>query len=126
MVQDPNTAEYSRMPQNAVATGLADYVMPVDQMPEALIRYVQHYCINGTKTGTDGTEASDQLSQILAILREGQATFRLPAVLIASQCPLRRIERRMSLAHFGKISEYRVFLNELFRGSYPSSTRLAD
>ena len=69
MVQDPITAEYPRMPQSAIDTGLADYVLPADQMPDALIKYVQHYCINGTKTGTEGTEASDQLSQILAILR---------------------------------------------------------
>ena len=109
MVQDPNTAEYSRMPQNAVATGLADYVLPVDQMPDALIKYIQHYCINGTKTRTDGTEASDQLSQILAILR-AQARFDFRSY--RKPMLTRRIERRMSLAHFGKINEYRVFLNE--------------
>jgi two-component system CheB/CheR fusion protein len=34
MVQDPATAAYDRMPQSAVATGLADYVLPVEQMPE--------------------------------------------------------------------------------------------
>jgi two-component system CheB/CheR fusion protein len=40
MVQGPATAAYERMPQNAVATGLADYVLPVEQMPEALVKYV--------------------------------------------------------------------------------------
>jgi chemotaxis response regulator CheB len=34
MVQDPNTAEYPRMPQSAGATGLADYVLAVEQMPK--------------------------------------------------------------------------------------------
>ena len=49
MVQDPTTAEYRRMPQSAIATGLADYVLPVEQMPEALIKYVQHYYVNGDR-----------------------------------------------------------------------------
>ncbi len=48
MVQDPATAEYDRMPQNAIATGLADYILPVEQMPEALVRYVKHAYLNGT------------------------------------------------------------------------------
>src|SRR5713101_566846 len=49
MVQDPDTAEYPRMPQSAIATGLADYVLSVEQMPEALLKYIQHYYVNGAK-----------------------------------------------------------------------------
>ena len=68
MVQDPKTAEYPRMPESAVATGLADYVLPVEQMPEALLKYIQHYYVNGAKTGAEGTEAPDHLNQVLALL----------------------------------------------------------
>ena len=69
MVQDPNTAEYPRMPESAIATGLADYVLPVDQMPEALIKYIQQYDVKGAKTGVEGTEAPDHLNQVLALMR---------------------------------------------------------
>ena len=54
MVQDPSTAEYPRMPESAIATGLADYVLPVEKMPEALIKYVQHYYVNGAKPARKG------------------------------------------------------------------------
>ncbi|HMF16463.1 MAG TPA: chemotaxis protein CheB, partial [Gemmataceae bacterium] len=47
MVQDPHTAEYSRMPESAIATDLADYVLPVEDMPAALTKYVQHFYVNG-------------------------------------------------------------------------------
>ena len=47
MVQDPKTASYPPMPESAIATGLADYVLPVEQMPEALVKYVQHGYVNG-------------------------------------------------------------------------------
>ena len=47
MVQDPATAEYARMPESAIATGLADYVLPVEKMPEALVKYIQHFYVSG-------------------------------------------------------------------------------
>jgi len=96
------------MPQSAVATGLADYVLPVEQMPDALIQYVQHYYVHGAKTGAAGT-APDHLNQVLALLhtrmgfdfrgyRKGMLT--------------RRIERRMSLNHCNQIADYLAFLGE--------------
>ena len=39
MVQDPKTAQYDGMPRSAMATGMVDYVLPVDQMPDTLVRY---------------------------------------------------------------------------------------
>jgi two-component system CheB/CheR fusion protein len=47
MVQDPRTADYDRMPQSAIATGLADYILRPEDMPEALVKYVQHFYVNG-------------------------------------------------------------------------------
>jgi len=109
MVQDPNTAEYSRMPQSAVATGLADYVMPVEQMPEALIRYIQHYYVNGAKTGAQGTEAPDHLNQVLTLLC---ARTKFDFRCYRQGMLTRRIERRMSLSHFSQIADYLPFLHE--------------
>ena len=31
--RDPNEAEYDEMPLNAIATGMADYVLPLADMP---------------------------------------------------------------------------------------------
>ena len=42
MVQAPESAAYDGMPRSAIATGLVDYVLPPDKMPEQLIAYVQH------------------------------------------------------------------------------------
>ncbi|HUB78386.1 MAG TPA: CheR family methyltransferase [Bryobacteraceae bacterium] len=39
IVQDPNEAEYDSMPQSAIATGLADYVLPLVEIPGAILRY---------------------------------------------------------------------------------------
>jgi two-component system CheB/CheR fusion protein len=109
MVQDPNTAEYPRMPQSAIATGLADYVLPVGQMPEALIKYIQHYYVNGAKIGAEGTEAPDHLNQLLALLR---ARTKFDFRCYRKRMLTRRIERRMSLNHFNQIADYLAFLRE--------------
>lgn len=109
MVQDPSTAEYPRMPESAIATGLADYVLPVEKMPEALIKYIQHYYVNGAKSGADGAEDPDHLNQVLALLRtRSKFDFRC----YRKRMLTRRIERRMSLSHFHQLADYLAFLRE--------------
>ena len=41
MVQDPYEAEYGSMPEAAIATGLADVVLPVKQLAQKLVEYMR-------------------------------------------------------------------------------------
>jgi two-component system CheB/CheR fusion protein len=107
MVQDPATAEYERMPQSAIATGLADYVLPAEQMPDALIKYVRHAYVNGGRHIEAAPEAADQLTQVLALLRT-RSKFDFRAY--RKKMLTRRIERRMGLNHFDSIPDYMAFL----------------
>jgi two-component system CheB/CheR fusion protein len=109
IVQDPETAEYPPMPQYAVATGLADYVLPVEKMPEALVNYVQHYYVNGSKTGAEGAEGPDHINQVLAVIL---ARTKLDFRAYRKKMLVRRIERRMSLNHFDGIADYLAHLRE--------------
>jgi two-component system, chemotaxis family, CheB/CheR fusion protein len=109
IVQDPNQAEYPRMPESAIATGLADYVLPVEQMPEALSKYVQHYYVKGAETSPDRAEVPDYLSQILAHLR---THTKLDFRYYRKKMLTRRIERRMSLSHFNDIADYLALLRD--------------
>jgi two-component system, chemotaxis family, CheB/CheR fusion protein len=109
MVQEPKTAEYPQMPESAIATGLADYVLPVEQMPEALIKYIQHDYVKGSKTSADATDAPDHLNQILSLLR---ARTKLDFRWYRQRMLVRRIDRRMSLRHFTQVADYLAFLRE--------------
>ena len=40
MVQDPKSAKFDGMPNSAIKTGLADYILPPEDMPEQLIGYI--------------------------------------------------------------------------------------
>ncbi|MDX2441776.1 MAG: chemotaxis protein CheB, partial [Desulfobacterales bacterium] len=42
MVQDEDSAKYDGMPRSAISTGLVDYVLPIEDMPDQLIKYTQH------------------------------------------------------------------------------------
>src|SRR5690348_6039504 len=41
MAQAPETAEHPDMPQSAVQTGLVDHVVPIEEMGEILIQYIE-------------------------------------------------------------------------------------
>jgi two-component system CheB/CheR fusion protein len=109
MVQDPATAAYERMPQSAVATGLADYVLPVEEMPEVLVGYVGHAYLNGGARVEPPAEEADQFVQILALLR-ARSGFDFRAY--RKRMLMRRIERRMGLVHLDSIPEYVKLLQE--------------
>ncbi|MGC8643421.1 MAG: CheR family methyltransferase, partial [Isosphaeraceae bacterium] len=97
------------MPQSAVATGLADYVLPVERMPNALLQYLQHDYINGGRRIETAPDSADYLTQALALIRtRAKFDFRCYRKKMLS----RRIERRMGLSHFDGFPEYLKFLRE--------------
>lgn len=109
MVQDPDTAYYAAMPRSAIATELADYVLPAEEMPAALIKYVRDYCAKGLKSVAEEKRADDDLNQVLALLRaRGKLDFRQ----YRKKMLARRVERRISLGHFDHIADYLSFLRD--------------
>ena len=42
LVQDPAEAEYSSMPRSAIATGVADFILPVRELAERLAELIAH------------------------------------------------------------------------------------
>ena len=97
MAQSPDTAEHDGMPRSAIATGLVDYVLPVEQMPAALLEYVEHAHLRGAPIPVPADTRHDPLHTILALLctREGH-DFRCYKKAML----LRRIQRRrMGLNH---------------------------
>ncbi|MFH0342015.1 MAG: chemotaxis protein CheB [Chromatiales bacterium] len=109
MVQSPDTAEHDGMPRSAIATGLVDYVLPVEQMPAALLEYVEHAHLRGGPIPVPADTRHDPLHAILALLctREGH-DFRCYKKAML----LRRIQRRMGLNHIAAIGDYGQYLRD--------------
>jgi len=97
MVQAPSTAEQASMPRSAIATGLADFVLPPEKMPQALIGYVRHFFASpGADRGDATLPVEDALTKVLALLR---ARARFDFRSYRRRMLQRRIHRRMGLAH---------------------------
>ena len=107
--QDPNTAKYSGMPQSAIATGVVDMVLPVENIPDALIHYVQESLVpntNGEKK-IIATRSQDLLRKVFILLRDQTGhDFSLYKPNTIS----RRIERRMTVNQIRDLEKYIQYL----------------
>ena len=125
LVQDPQTAQYDGMPRSAISTGHADAVLPLQQMPEVMLRYVRHTRDGHTASvGTNLAPGQDPLAGILALLlaKTGH-DFRC----YKKGTVVRRIDRRVGITgreHFGRYldllreddEEVRTLSKDLFIG----------
>jgi two-component system CheB/CheR fusion protein len=107
MAQDPETAEHSTMPRQAIATGLVDYVLPVEQMGAALIDY-----IDGSKRvnlpAPDANGNSPDLEPVLRALAAAGSEFKG----YKRGTLERRIARRMTVNRVSSLDAYCDILRE--------------
>ncbi|MDQ8184119.1 chemotaxis protein CheB [Pelagicoccus sp. SDUM812002] len=112
IVQDPSDAEYEGMPRSAISTGLVDLVLPLQEIPAAVMRLANTEPNLPTKEN-EGEEMVPQEQQILQRLfslvasrtNRDFSNYRISTIL-------RRIERRMQLRGIDDLADYLTTLNE--------------
>lgn len=121
IAQDPTEAEYDGMPQSAIATGFVDLVLPLAQIPRAILDFVRIQPDVRVLADEDDTEAdtSRLLQNVFAQLRarSGRDFSRYKRATL-----LRRIQRRMQIRHVEKLNAYL----DLMRGDAAEVRSLAD
>lgn len=108
LVQDPKTAKYDGMPGSAVATGLADYVLPPDRMPSYLLAYARSPVLRRARPPEQaGEKPVDTLQKIFVLIRSktGHDFSRYKHNTV-----LRRIERRMAVLQLESQADYVSYL----------------
>ncbi len=108
MVQREDSARFDGMPRNAIATGLADYILSTEEMPGALLNYIQHPHIANKSPKQKLLDTDDKIvAQILGTIKEylnvDFSHYKMNTVL-------RRIERRMSINQLDKLIDYLRYL----------------
>lgn len=111
MVQEPESAKYPGMPQSAIATGAADYILSLAAMP-------------GQIAASSASERSD-VSPVPEPLAPTNLTEVLPKIFVLLQTRtghdfsayklntvLRRVERQMQIHQLHRPAEYLRFLQE--------------
>ncbi len=110
MVQQPDTAKYDGMPKSAVDTGLIDFILPVEKMPDTLIRYVQHpYLELQSQIKLTDTSSKNQMQKIFSLIRSstGHDFSHYKQTTIS-----RRIERRLAVHQIKALSDYVLYLQK--------------
>ncbi len=101
LVQDPDEAEYPSMPRSAIATGLADVVLPVGELAQQLVEIIK----TKEHVPAEHLAPSDEemLKRILGALRSrtGHDFFRYKRSTI-----YRRLARRMQVRKVESLEEY--------------------
>lgn len=109
MAQAPETAQFDQMPSSAIATGMVDFVLPPEDMPDALIRYMAHPYISSPIEQAAEIESQAFVDQILAVL---QASARFDFRHYRKTMMIRRAMRRMSLKHIESTGDYIDYLRD--------------
>jgi two-component system CheB/CheR fusion protein len=108
MVQDVTSASYDGMPASAIATGLVDYILPPEKMPEVLLNYIKHPYIKGTNKGAL-SDLNNPMQKIFVLIRDRTGhDFSLYKQTTIN----RRIERRMNVHQITELANYVRYLSE--------------
>jgi two-component system CheB/CheR fusion protein len=111
MVQDEATAKFDGMPRSAISTGLADFVLPPEEMPHQLLAFARHPGKSRSERSAAILTDEDGLTRIFSQLRDRHKidfTYYKPTTVG------RRIERRMMINGIDTLREYVKYLE-----SYP-------
>ncbi|HZQ18276.1 MAG TPA: chemotaxis protein CheB [Terriglobales bacterium] len=120
MAQTLESAKYDAILRSAIATGLVDHVLPVEEMPAKLLEYASH--LRSLKDGTPNhirQQLSRHMATIHRLLRNsvGHDFSEYKENTIA-----RRLERRMKISQIETVEQYLAVLerepqevNQLFK-----------
>lgn len=110
VVQDVATAKFDGMPEAAIATGLADFVLPPADIPAQLLAFVAQ---PGSTSGAHRPQMhsdEDGFARVFTLLRE---QFKVDFSQYKRNTVERRIDRRMAINQVDDVREYASLLQRL-------------
>ena len=110
MAQAPDSAEYSSMPQSAIATDLVDYVLPPEEMPDVLLSYLQQSLTHLRRPEEAMPGHLGELLQKIFILLRAQTRHDFSGYKLNTL--RRRIERRMVIHRITSLKDYVHYLQQ--------------
>ncbi len=105
IAQTPESARYDSLVRSAIATGLVDHILPVEEMPAKLIEYSTHLTALRATNGPTGShpEVGDRLHTIHGLLkRQTGHDFSQ----YKENTVVRRIQRRLQVLQLDAVDAY--------------------
>ncbi len=107
LVQDPREAQFDAMPQNAIHTGLVDFILPVEGLSQELIHYLNQANVD---KGLEHKLEQDEV-QIYKILQLARNASNIDFHQYKRTTLIRRIIRRMAITRCQDFDAYTQFLH---------------
>lgn len=107
MVQDEESAKFDGMPRAAISTGLADFILSPDKMPEQLLAFSKHPHLSNPERSVALLSDEEGLTRIFSLLRE---RCKIDFTYYKASTVTRRIERRMTINQTDTIRDYLNFM----------------
>lgn len=109
IVQDPETAQYDGMPRSAITAGVQDFVLPIKEIPELLIKYSKNRNFKSIEKPVEVVKTKDLLEKIFILIRnETGCNFGD----YKDSTVIRRIEKRMAINQITKLEDYIKYLQK--------------
>lgn len=109
MSQDDQTAKFDGMPRSSISTGMIDFVLPPSQLAQELANYIKHPFINKNSTiESQLLQNQSVFNKIIAILHDAK---NVDFSNYKQNTLIRRLEKRISINRFEKITDYVSFLS---------------
>jgi two-component system CheB/CheR fusion protein len=110
MVQEPATAKFDGMPNSAITSGHADFMLPPDLIPKGIINYTRYQSLTEAFNSSDDRVNNHGLyREILELVKDNTTfdftSYKLPTIS-------RRIFKKMSESNIDNLEEYLQFLKK--------------
>ena len=108
MVQSPKQAKFDGMPLSAIGTGLVDFILPIEHLPDELFSFINHPTtseITYKSIERDEETLARILNHIHNITELDFTPYKRPTLA-------RQIERRMGINKSASLKDYLNFIHE--------------
>lgn len=110
IAQSPESAKFDGMPRNVIHLGITDYILTPEEIAEEVISLPDAVPVLQAVRESEGDGSEEEiLSHIYALLKK---TSGIDFTYYKRSTILRRIERRMAVAHVTLLSDYARILDE--------------
>jgi len=107
LVQDPHEAEYASMPRSAIATEVADFVLPINELAQRLVELLANREHLPSEPLHDGDDENVRRILTHVRVRTGHDFSQYKRATV-----LRRIARRAQVNRMDSLDDYYAFLRE--------------
>ena len=110
--QEPESAQFNSMPQNAIASGCVDIVAPPAELPGQLVACIERLplALPASTADREGVRSAASSQPLERVVRTLQERTRHDFSLYKTSTLYRRIERRMIIHGIAELERYAAFL----------------